>query len=60
MAISEALDENFGWIVPKNLFDENSKPKRKAKGDSEPCVWKIQYLYDEFEFLDLNGKDDST
>ena len=29
LAISEALEENFGWIVFENPFDENSKPKRK-------------------------------
>ena len=31
LAISEALDENFGWIVPDYLFDENSKPKREER-----------------------------
>ena len=56
LAITEALEENFGWIVPENPFDENSKPKRKEKGDSGPCVWKIQCLYDEFEFLKLDEK----
>ena len=40
LAIFGALEEIFGWIVPENPFDENSKPKRKEKGDSEPCVWK--------------------
>ena len=54
LAISDALEENFGWIVPENPFDENSKPKRKEKGESGPCVSKIQGLYDEFEFLKLN------
>ena len=54
LAISEALEVNFSWTVPENPFDENSKPERKEKGDSEPCVWKIQCLYDEFEFLKLN------
>ena len=38
LAISEALKEIFGWIVPENPFDENSKTKRKEKGDSEPGV----------------------
>ena len=34
LAISEALEENYGWVVPENPFDDNSKPKRKEKGDS--------------------------
>ena len=60
LAIFDALEENFGWIVPENPFDENSKPKRKEKGDSEPCVWKIQCLFDEFEFFKLNDENDNT
>ena len=54
LAISEALEENYGWVVPENPFDENSKPKRKERGDSEPCIWKIECLYDQFELLKLN------
>ena len=32
LAISEALEENYGWVVPENPFDENSKPKGNRRG----------------------------
>ena len=59
LAISDALEDNFSWIVPENFFDENSKPKRSENGDSEPCVGKIQCLHDKLSYLDLN-KGDNT
>ena len=60
LAISDALEDNFGWIVPENPFEQNSKPKRSEKADSEPCVGKIHCLYDKFSYLDLNKEGDNT
>jgi hypothetical protein len=34
----EALEKNFNWICPKNLFDESSVPKRAYK-DTQKLIW---------------------
>ena len=31
LGMHEALDDNYAWLVPENLFDENSKPKTNEK-----------------------------
>jgi hypothetical protein len=36
VGIHDALETNFSWICPKNLFDENSVPRRNYKGYSKP------------------------
>jgi hypothetical protein len=33
--IHDALENNFNWICPENLFDESSVPKRDYKGYSK-------------------------
>jgi hypothetical protein len=35
VGLHEALEKNFDWIVPKNLFDESSEPKSVHKGSSK-------------------------
>jgi hypothetical protein len=32
VGMHEALEKNFNWICPKNLFDESIVPKRDHKG----------------------------
>jgi hypothetical protein len=32
LGLHEALENNFDWICPKNLFNEMSEPKRVDKG----------------------------
>ena len=44
LGMCEALEKNFDWIVPENLFDENSKPKSNEKGASETYIDKIQCI----------------
>ena len=44
LGMHEALDDNYAWLVPKNLFDESSKPKTNEKGASETYVYKIQCM----------------
>ena len=39
----EALEKNFDWIVPENLFDEDSVPKSNEKGVSETYVAVMEY-----------------
>ena len=38
----EALENNYAWLVPENLFDENSKPKSNERGvtyiDQIQCI----------------------
>ena len=56
--MADALEDNFGWIAPQNLFDENGQPKIKEKGDSQPCIGRIQCIYDKFASFDLGDDDD--
>ena len=44
----EALEKNFNWVVRENPFDERSRPKGSDRGNSEPCISKIQCIYDFF------------
>jgi hypothetical protein len=32
LGLHEALEKNFDWIVPKNIFNESSEPKSVHKG----------------------------
>ena len=38
LGMHEALENNYGWLVPESLFDENSEPKSKEKGASETYI----------------------
>ena len=58
LGMADALEDNFGWIAPQNLFDESSQPKRKEKGDSQPCIGSIQCSYDKFARIGLEDDDD--
>ena len=46
MALHDTIENNYGWIVPKNLFDEESVPKREEKENSEICISSIQCIVD--------------
>jgi hypothetical protein len=39
--LHEALENNFDWICPENLFNEMSEPKRDHKG-LKKLIW-MQY-----------------
>jgi hypothetical protein len=56
----EAFENNFNWICPENLFDENSVPKHDHKGSSEIYVDEIQCLIDKTSAVDLNASSDVT
>ena len=58
LGMSDALEDNFGWIAPQNIFDESSQPKKKEKGDSQPYIGNIQCVYDKFASICL--KDDNS
>ena len=58
LGMADALEDNFGWIAHQNLFDESSQPKRKEKGDSQPCIGSIQCIYDKFVSIGFEDDDD--
>jgi hypothetical protein len=55
LGLSEAFENNFSWICPENLFDENSLPKHDHKGSSKSYVDEIQCLIDKTTTVDLNA-----
>jgi hypothetical protein len=54
VAIHEAWEKNFDWIVPKNPFAESSKPKSAEKGSSKSHIDKIQILVEKTFCIDLD------
>jgi hypothetical protein len=60
LGLHEALENNFDWISPKNLFSELSEPKRDHKGSSKTYVDTIQCLIKKISAMDLNASLDIT
>jgi hypothetical protein len=60
LGLSEAFENNFAWICPKNLFDENSVPKHDHQGSSKTYVDEIQCLIDKTSSVDLNASSEGT
>jgi hypothetical protein len=58
--LCEAFENNFDWICPKNLFDENSVPKHDHKGSLKTYVDEIQCLIDKTSIVDLNASSENT
>jgi hypothetical protein len=44
VGIHDALENNFSWICPKNLFDESSVPRHDYKGYSKPHLDRIHFF----------------
>jgi hypothetical protein len=44
VGIHDALENNFSWICPENLFDESSVPKCDHKGSSKTHLDTIQFI----------------
>jgi hypothetical protein len=55
LGLSEAFENNFSWICPKNLFDESSVPKCDHKGSSKTYVDEIQCLIDKTSAIELDA-----
>jgi hypothetical protein len=55
VGLHEALERNFDWIVPENLFDESSEPKSVHKGSSKTRLDTIQCLVEKTSTIDLNA-----
>ena len=61
MALHNTIENNFGWIVPKNLFDEKSAPKREEKENSEISISSIQCIVDKtFKYILYDFDFDNT
>jgi hypothetical protein len=60
VGLNEALEKNFDWIVPENLFDERSEPKSVHKGSSKTHLDTIQCLIEKTSAIDLNASFENT
>jgi hypothetical protein len=60
VGIHDALEKNFSWICPENLFDESSVPKRDYKGYSKTHLDTIQFIVKKTPTIDLNASFDIT
>jgi hypothetical protein len=60
VGIHDALEKNFNWICPKNLFDESSVPKSDHKGSSKTHLDTIQFIVEKTPIVDLNASFDIT
>jgi hypothetical protein len=60
VGMHEALEKNFNWICPENLFDESSVPKRDHKGSSKTHLDTIQFIIEKTSAIDFNASFDIT
>jgi hypothetical protein len=58
--IHDALEKNFNWICPENLFDESSVPKCDHKGSSKTHLDTIIFIVEKTYATDLNASFDIT
>jgi hypothetical protein len=57
--IHDALENNFSWICPENLFDESSVPRRDYKGYSKTHLDRIHFFVEKTPTINLNGSFDN-
>jgi hypothetical protein len=55
LGLHDALENNFDWICPENLFSDLSEPKRDHKGSSKTYVDGIPCLIENTSAMDLNA-----
>jgi hypothetical protein len=60
VGIHDALEKNFNWICPENLFNESSVPKHDHKGSSNTHLDTIQFIVEKTSTIDLNASFDIT
>jgi hypothetical protein len=60
VGMHEALEKNFNWICPKNLFDKSSVPKHDHKGSSKAHLDTIQFIVEKTSTIDLNASLENT
>jgi hypothetical protein len=60
LGLHDALENNFDWIYPENLFSDLSEPKHAHKGSSKTYVDAIQCLIEKTSEMDLNASFENT
>jgi hypothetical protein len=60
VGIHDALEKNFNWICPENLFDESSVPKSDHKGSSKTHLDTIQFIVEKTPIIYLDASLDIT
>jgi hypothetical protein len=60
LGLHEALENNFDWICPENIFSKLSEPKRDHKGSSKTYVDAIKCLIEKTSTMNLNASLDIT
>jgi hypothetical protein len=60
VGIHDALEKNFSWICPENLFDKSSVPKCDHKGSSKTHLDTIQFIIEKTPTIDLNASFENT
>jgi hypothetical protein len=60
VGIHDALENNFSWICPENLFDESSIPRHDYKGYSKPHLDRIHFFVDKTSAVDLTASFENT
>jgi hypothetical protein len=60
VGIHDALENNFNWICPENLFDESSVPRRDYKGYSKTHLDRIHFFVEKIPTVDLNDSFKNT
>jgi hypothetical protein len=60
VGIHDALENNFSWICPENLFDESSVPRRDNKGYSKTYLDRINFFVEKTPTVDLNASFKNT
>jgi hypothetical protein len=55
VGMHEALEKNFNWICPKNIFDESSVPKRDHKGYLKTHLDTIQSIVEKTSAINLDA-----
>jgi hypothetical protein len=60
VGIHDALENNFSWICPENLFDERSVPRRDYKGYSKTHLYRIHFFVEKIPTVDLNDSFENT
>jgi hypothetical protein len=55
VGLHEALEKNFDWICPGNLFDESSEPKSVHKVSSKTHLDTIQFIVEKTSAIELDA-----
>jgi hypothetical protein len=60
IGLHKALEKNFDWTCPENLFYERSEPKSVHKESSKTHLDTLQCLVEKTSAIDLNASFENT